>query len=289
MLPSPKNCIGKGSIFYALTVFFAGIILFVLCNFLQPADMLALGHFPLNVGLVLLLKCSYSQATLVLIPARFAAIYGFVFSYGKLLSALSESNLLPNILKRKTGLMPFSAIASGSIIGYCICFGMHFIPNAQNHLRKFCFISSYFIYCAFCVCHICLKKKYSTITFHFSNPAGIYGSFFALTVFAFGLISAAFFQKDNCIPLVMFLVLMLCSSMYYFAVAKHFQQISEEERQSLFVAHIIKFNTNRANARVHGNIAIDRRRELSDNHLHMLSRRSSLIQVRMRSSLSQTI
>jgi len=249
MISSPRKTIAKSFIACMSTLFVLSMLVVSLCSLSQLPALLASEPFPLNMGFMALFNCSYTQATALSMPATFATSYGFTFCAGKLLYSLAESRMLPNVncLYKFGGeeRMPYMAMIVGSVIGYCLCFPIYQIPFFHRMLINFCFISAYITYFAYCVGYVCLKKKFTSIKYSFHSPLGIIGAMYAIVVFLFGIVTVAFFQKDNYFALSSLILLWVCCSIYYVAVAKDAQELSKEEQETLFIAHVVNFKSRR--------------------------------------------
>jgi len=82
------------------------------------------------------------------------------------------------------------------------------------------------------------------------------GAIFAGITFLICAVSLCFLQHDKFAALISQIATWVVLSIYYFFVAKHRQQFSEEEQKSLFVAHVINFNKKASNRRRRGHIKI---------------------------------
>jgi len=241
----PKIVVPKGSISCVLTLFIIGIWVLFVCSSLPPGvRVIANEQVPLNAGFTLMFSCSTRWATLLSIPATFATAYGFVFSFGKLLQALANSKLLPDIFSKtvKPQETPFAAIILGSTISYTVCLFVFFFPSTIKYLFNVCIIGAFVSYCSQCIGYLYMRTKFSRVSRLFHSPLGVFGALYAFLIFLFGIVSAIGFQEDNYVAFISVLFIWVVFSLYYFLFAKHRQIFSDEEQKILLVAHIINHN-----------------------------------------------
>jgi len=237
MISIPKEVIAKGFMASLGTIFILNVL--VICATLyifQDSDELALVSYPLNKGFSRFFSCTEEHATLLSIPATFATAFGFIFAYGKLLNSLAESGLLPSFLAQCTQAgSPYGSIVTGSFISYCIYLILEFLPNIAPAFGNLCFLGAYITYCSYCVSYIAIKKEFGkSINFSFKSPLHIFGALYAICVFAYGIVSICMSKENPGMTYLLLAVLWICSSLYYFMVARHCQRFSAEEQRSVY-------------------------------------------------------
>jgi len=242
----PREVVAKGSIACAFTLLLTGMLVVSFASYRQAPGVLAAEPFPLNPSFMSLFNCSYLQATALSLPATFAGFYSFIFCYGTLLDALSESGLLPEQLSRKFNGVPWVAFVVGSVISYCTCLVVFYRPEIYHILLTYCALAAFISYCAYTIGYIRLKLQFSEIHFKFSSPIGIFGALYAFIVFFCAVVSLIFFLNGGFIALAFLVILSACSSAYYFRFAKRKEKLSPDEKNSLLIAHVIKLKNRRA-------------------------------------------
>jgi len=244
----PKEVVSKGSIACIFTLLLTGtlVVSFATGCYSQNPDLLGTEPFPLNSGYMSLLQCSYNQATALTIPISLASFYSFMFCYGTLISALSESGLLPSLVSRKFNGIPWFAYIVGNSICYCICLVVYFIPQSFSTLQNVCFLAAFIAYCAYFIGYACLKLQFSEIQFTFSSPVGIFGAVYGFSLFLSEIVCLIFLQNYGYRALYTLSGLCTCFTVYYFKVAKKREKLSPDERTSLLIAHVIKLKNRRA-------------------------------------------
>jgi L-asparagine transporter-like permease len=180
-------------------------------------------------------------ATILSLPATYATAFGFIYSYGRLIEAMANSKLLPKVCKLTTDSSgtPYVAMIAGSIVGYGICLLCYFVPSITIHLFDICILSAFMTYSSQSISYIYMKIHYSSIERAFKSPLGIYGAVFALVVWVLGAISVVVFANDDYFAVKVFSSLCAILGLYYYFFVRATQTISDEERQILFVAHVI--------------------------------------------------
>jgi len=235
-----RESIAIGSLICIVTLFFTNFAILCITFFLfENSVALTSELFPLNEGYISFLGCTSTQASLLAFPSLLASIIGFTFSHGKMICALSESRLLPNLFAKKTAAnCPYAALLAGCFIGYCICWTLHFFPEAMSSaLLQFMYLTAFTIYGLYCIGYIVLKTRYlKSIEYTYQSPLGLFGAGYVILVFLLGICSLLFLQGHFPWGLVILAGLCLMASAYYFAVAKAGQRFSEEEQRCVSLA-----------------------------------------------------
>ena len=189
-------------------------------------------------------KINDISATWLSIPATYATGFGFIFSYGRLMLAMSESRLLPRILRIKWGSgndsTPSLAFIMGSSIGFIVCIFVYFFPSIQKHLFNICILFAFGAYTSQFVGFLYLRTRFIDLPRLYYSPLGITGAILGTIIFTLAAISVVAFQKDGYTALISVLIIAAVNSTYYFCSAKHHQKFSRDELKTLFNAHVFK-------------------------------------------------
>ena len=184
------------------------------------------------------------QATMFSIPATYATAFGFIFSYGRLMVSMSESRLLPRILRSKWGDgksgTPSVAFIVGSGISYCICIMVYFLPILESYIFNVCILCAFGAYTSQFIGYIYLRTRFADLPRLYRSPLGIFGALLGIVIFFLAAISVIGFQEDNHLALAMVVFIAILTTMYYFLVAQHHQKFSRDELKTLFNAHVFK-------------------------------------------------
>jgi ethanolamine permease len=185
-----------------------------------------------------------SKAELLSIPATYATAFGFIFSYGRLMLAMSESRLLPRILRVKWGNAASASTSAstivGSIIGYMVCIFVYFFPAVEKHLFNICILSAFGAYLSQFVGFINLRTRLADLPRLYHSPLGLCGAYYGIAVFSLAAISVVVFQKDGHMAFITVFSIAVLTSAHYFCTAKHHQKFSKDELKTLFNAHVFK-------------------------------------------------
>jgi amino acid transporter len=184
------------------------------------------------------------SATWLSIPATYATGFGFIFSYGRLMLAMSESRLLPRVLRIKWGSgdngTPSLAFLIGSGIGFLVCIFVYFFPAIQKHLFNICILFAFGAYTSQFIGFINLRTRFIDLPRLYHSPLGIFGACLGTLIFTLAAISVIAFQKDGFTAFIAVLIIAALNSTYYFCSAKHHQKFSRDELKTLFNAHVFK-------------------------------------------------
>lgn len=200
--------------------------------------------FKFSLGFELMFGMTGSKAELLSIPATYATAFGFIFSYGRLMLAMSESRLLPRILRVKWGKAASATTSAstivGSIIGYVVCIFVYFFPAVEKHLFNICILSAFGAYLSQFVGFINLRTRLADLPRLYHSPLGLFGAYYGIAVFSLAAISVIVFQKDGHMAFITVFIISVLTSAHYFCTAKHHQKFSKDELKTLFNAHVLK-------------------------------------------------
>lgn len=248
----PTKSIPFAQVSCILALFFTGIVVLFVTVSLPPPGLKQISKLlaPFDNGFQLLFDISVKTATLFSIPAMYATTFGFMWGYGKLIAAMATSKLLPPVLARphpKYG-TPYLAVLSGSILGYCVCLLVFYVPSiSDKYLFNICIAMAFLGYASQCIGYIALKRNYPNIkSSSFHSPFGIYGAAYSLIIWLLGLISIAFFQESAGLEFFVFLGILSALTFFYFAYAKSRQTLSTQEHKVFLLAHVMKFNKDKS-------------------------------------------
>lgn len=246
----PKLWIPFGQMTGMMTLFVTGAsILLVALSLPIATNPLATDIAPLNLCFMHLLNTSYNSATLLSLPAAFASAFGFIWAYGKILSGMSFSHLLPPIFAKcayRTG-TPAGAALCGSVLGYMLCMISFFASGSIDVINGLCLMLAFTSYIGQCVGYFSLKVNYPNLTgSNFRSPFGIVGALYALCVWVLCFIAVAGFQSHNTRGIGIYCAVIAIVAAIYHGYSKKRQTFSAAENRIMLVAHVTKFNVKRA-------------------------------------------
>jgi ethanolamine permease len=217
-------------------------ILFATCAQYPGVQEISDAQSPLNYGYRTALGLSDRQATWLVIPGTYATAFGFMYSFNRQLSAMSESGLLPKCLSQKAGVnhTSYVSIVAGSVAAFVVMRVVFYVDASKEgvlFLLSIC--GSYVVYGSVFVSYIVCQSKYSSVKREFRSPLGVAGAYYGLFVFAVSYVGVVVFQEDGYIAFACFLGFMGLCAAYYVLVARQRQVFSEEEQKALFTAYVI--------------------------------------------------
>ncbi|CAK4112599.1 unnamed protein product [Aphanomyces euteiches] len=249
----PRLSVPIAQISCVLTLFCTAIMVLMVAISIDPGMPEVAGALsPLNYGFNRMFRCSDDVSGWFSIPATFATGQGFVQSYSKVITCMAGSGLLPSKLyeMNATFKSPIYAILFGSTASFLLCFVDYFY-SLDAMLFNTCMILGSISYTSQCVGYIYLKKNFRTMERKFHSPLGKSGAVYSITVWVINAIAIIGFQGDDQKSFLTFILILVVCTVFYHLYAKHHQKFSEEERMSLFFAHVANHNnlkrSNRSN------------------------------------------
>ncbi len=215
---------------------------FVTCTQYPGVHDIAESLLPFNYGFERALGVSENVAIWLSLPPIIATGFGFTSAFGKQISSMARSKLLPNYYKAQTkkSQQPYRAIIAGSIVAFGITvIAKAIYPPFQHDLYLLCCLVSYFVYINTFIGFIIFRKHYSSISRHYVNPLGVPGAVLGILISSLGVIAVLFFQGLNFVPILLFFLYMgFLSSLYAWFIHK-IQVFSADEQKALFTAYVI--------------------------------------------------
>jgi amino acid permease len=185
--------------------------------------------------------CSPQIATALALPATYATAFGFMFCYGRQLNAMSESGLVSpflGVLTPNRG-TPMGALLYGAIIGYMECLVIYLVPFVGTQLFNVCIIGAFGAYGALCLSFLECRNLFPHMQRPFTSPFGVFGAYYALSVFSLAAVGVIAYQEDYT-AIIVFSMYLASVTIYYMLVVNKRQFFSGEEKQVLFKVHVIK-------------------------------------------------
>ena len=242
---TPKTTIPKGSIACVLTLFICAIlVLFITASLPMNNETkipIAYMTAPFSLGFSLMFNMNENVAIAFSIPATFATAYGFIFAYSRVLISMARSLLFPSFLLKTYGKYhtPYVAILIGSVLGYCLCISVYFMPIINTYLFSICILSAFLAYISQLIGYVIFKIKYDQRERKFTSPLGIFGAIYGCIIFIVAAIAICFFQDDDYINMICISILGSIYTFFYFSYSKKRQNFSSDEK-IFFPVHVIK-------------------------------------------------
>ena len=241
-IKNPKTELPKGYMWSMSFVMFTSFAVFFLATAVKPGLLIFIARLrPLSSGFKQILGIEHYRAAIVSIPPTIMSGFGFMYHYGQQLSSMGKSGLLNPVFGKELPCRqsPYVALLVGSVLGYCLCIVQWYHPDMQEQLYALSILFATMTYLSILASFIVFRRNFPTIQRDFSSPLGVGGAIYGGLVFFLCFLSVCGFQKDN-VALIMFAVIMVVASVYYYFVVQWRQMFSEEERTVMFKAYIVK-------------------------------------------------
>jgi amino acid transporter len=134
---------------------------------------------------------------------------------------------------------PVYALIAGSAVALAVCFLVQASPLIGAQLFNICMLCAFASYGTQFASFIVLRTRYATIKREYISPLGIAGAVYGFVVFSLPFIAICGFQ-DNYIAIITFIVFIAVITIYYVFVAQERQFFSEEEKDVMFRAYLLK-------------------------------------------------
>jgi amino acid transporter len=239
---TPKISVPRGSVACIATLLITCVgVLFVCCSLDPGVAVLQNSLNPLNSGFMKIFKLSYRAATGLTLPATYATASGFMFCFGRQLRAMGQSGLVNHIFGETFPgwTTPVYALTAGSAVAFAVCFVVQASPLIGAQVFNICMLFAFASYGTQFASFIVLRTRYATIKREFISPLGIAGAVYGFIVFTLPFVAICGFQ-DNFIAIITFVGFVALVSIYYRFVAHKRQFFSDEEKDVMFRAYLMK-------------------------------------------------
>jgi ethanolamine permease len=264
---SPKSQIPTAMNWSYITIVITAVsLLFAIASQEPGVEEISSSFFPLDYGFSRFFQISRNQATWLSIPLIYTKGYSFMFCYGRQISSMIRSSLLPSLpaffhsffsgtyCSSKESTSPKLGLIVGTILSVLVTivwfftFPSNFTSSSSSSfssitfLLQLCLLSSYCIYIFTLLSYLIMKSKYSILVRSYRSPLGTFGAISGIILFLFGIISIIGFNdslKKGENALIGFIVIMIIFVLLYFFMIRHKQSFSIDEQKTLFSAYLI--------------------------------------------------
>jgi amino acid permease len=231
-----------------LTIFLTQLIITFTASSHEPGvDKLRFTPYPLMHGFATSLNLHSSQGMILSLVAVYAACYGYAYSYGRLMCALSRSGFLPSIGSIVLGerQSPIAAMVGGNLLVFCTMCILFYYDLEERAVFASGTLASLVTYASIFVSFIVFRIRFTTLQKTLVNPFGIFSAIVGLLVFCIPAFYV-FGYLDVRLPatlIFVFLIFVLSISYYFRAAAT--QRYSEDEQSVLLVLYVMTANRTR--------------------------------------------
>ncbi len=174
-------------------------------------------------------------------PGLFGSTLGLIYCYGRQISGISKTGLLPSVLQESIPYLgtPYVALLMGVMLCFIINMTAIYHPYVLEKFMKLSTLASAFVYIFACISYILFKKNFSVLQRSFYNPIREVAAIIGIVVFTMVIVSVIFYQGNNYYTsIATFGYGVLCALFYILYWHRH-QAFSEEEKQHMFKAYLI--------------------------------------------------
>jgi len=241
-VPNPRAQVPRAYLWCISTLVIMSFAVLFCCASVAPGiAQLMYEVDPLHIQFQEMFHATHTAANMIVLPSIYALCSGFMYCYGKQLKAMAKSGLINPYFAQNHGFKtPVKTLIGGSIISFLVALTDQFSHDlTDRHLFILCTLCAFVAYASQCVSFIMFRYKFATIKREYESPLGIAGAVYGFIIFTWAFIAAAGFQKDF-IAVSIFAVLVVLMVAYYFYAAMDRQSFSEEEKQVMFRAYLMK-------------------------------------------------
>eukprot|EP01034_Spumella_vulgaris_P021320 gene21320-27350_t len=246
---SANKTIPKAIIAVLVTTLFTAIGVLFAASSMPPgtyalADLVA----PMTYGFGAMFSISETSALIFTLIAKFATAFGFMFAFSRQTAALQRSKLLLTAFTDKYGeeFCLECGLVVGSLFGYVVILVIWLTRHSFiRYLENACLLGSFTAYIGIFASYYVFRSRFSNLAKTHRSPLGLYGAVYGSVVFGIAFICMASFQDDGGMSILLFAVFITFMTVNYYVFAVKQQIYSAEEQAVLFIAYVIKANSDR--------------------------------------------
>ena len=245
-VPNPRVQVPRGylSCMTTLAVLTFGVLF--CCPAVAPGIQQLMDEVnPLHIYFQALFRTTHKAANAIILPTIYSMCFGFMYCYGKQLKAMSRSGLVHPIFsaRYRNFHAPVNSLIAGSVCAFIIGNVELYIEELTlEHLFVVCMMCAFTAYASQFVSFIVFRYKFPTIHREYYSPLGVAGAVYGCAVFTLAFVTSVAFQGDY-VAVSLYVCVVLVAVVYYFAVSQQRQVFSEEEKQVMFCAYLMKSKT----------------------------------------------
>jgi len=242
-VPNPRVQVPRGYLSCIATLVPMSFAILFCCSSVAPGiSQLMLEKNPLHNQFQKVFDATDSAASTVVLASIYAMCSGSMYCYGKQMKAMAKSGLINPFfgLPFCGNKMPVRSLIFGSACSFLVTMTHYLSSHLKGkHLFMLAAMCAFVAYATQFASFIIFRYKFAAVKRQYTSPLGIAGAVYGSCVFAFAFVGAAGFQGDY-IAVSLFAVLMVLVVAYYFYAAMDRQSFSEEEKQVMFRAYLMK-------------------------------------------------
>jgi ethanolamine permease len=240
----PKRDVPQAQMLIMRLLFvFSMIVVFLVASVSPGTQCMSINTAPLNSGLMSIFRGNRAAVWIITMPSLYTSSFGFIWAYSKMLRALADSSLLPTIQVNSNSIIQTTArdmapIMVGAIVCFILNICMEMDANVEEILLKVALLFAFVAYCSQCFGYLLLSSGGALHMIQDSTYKRL-GAVFSL--FMWLLMSAGLlgFQDEDHTVLLIFGLILLIITCYYYGYGKMKQTLSNEEKKYLYAMHLL--------------------------------------------------
>jgi amino acid transporter len=173
----------------------------------------------------------------------FAPCLTFLYCFGRQVTCMAGSGLLPAVLKKHIPIVhtPYMALIAVTVVTFLMNILLFF--DDEKRLRDafvlICALSSFIVFITFFIAYIQFKMTHSSLTRVYTSPFGVVGGYVGIFIFLTGVVASVGFQGSDWLPGVFIGSASLLIIVYFVLFLRGNKEFSEEEKDALFKAYLV--------------------------------------------------
>lgn len=199
-----------------------------------------LSEYPLLRGFAAAFDVKSSQAILFSILPVYVACFGYAYSYGRLVCALSRSGLFPSFASIVHGerQSPIAAMIGGNVLVFVVMVILFVNDIDERTIFASGSIASLVVYASIFVSYLVFRNRFTTLPTTFVNPFGSASAVVGLSVFSISTMYIFGFFPYRIASTIIFVVFIALISFNYCRIGAA-QSYSQEEQSILLVLYVM--------------------------------------------------
>lgn len=203
-------------------------------------SILRFSEYPLLRGFAMAFDVKSSQAILFSIVPVYVTCFGYAFSYGRLVCALSRSGLFPSYGSIVYGerQSPISAMIGGNLLVFVVMVILFVNGIDERTIFASGSMASLVVYASVFVSYLIFRNRFTTLPTTFVNPFGSASAVVGLSVFSISTMYIFGFFAHRVASSIIFIVFIAVISLNYCRIGAS-QSYSQEEQSILLVLYVM--------------------------------------------------
>lgn len=237
----PRVTVPKAMLAALVTVFVLQLsAIFAASSHAPGVDVLRYSEYPLLRGFAMAFDLKTSQAVLFSIVSIYVTCFGYAYSYGRLVCALSRSGLMPSVGSIVYGdrQSPISAMIGGNLLVFVVMVILFVNGIDERTIFASGSLASLVVYASIFASYLVFRNRFTTLPTTFVNPFGSVSAILGLSVFSISAMYIFGYFPYRIASVVIFIVFITLISVNYCRIGAS-QSYSQEEQSILLVLYVM--------------------------------------------------